>query len=119
MRYDRTVTFDTVGRNVSASFRALRSVLLLRSAERRYMKLSALNYARAAALRVTKIAVWNSSQGKAFLNRGLNIQICVIQKEENKREFVEDRTIELSEVLNIYMWTLNLEVHFIGIVSRW
>lgn len=59
-RYDRSVTFDTVDRNVSDSFRALGSVSLLRSAGsagRRCMVLSALNYATTAALRVTNIAV--------------------------------------------------------------
>jgi len=62
MRYDRSVTFDTVDRDVSASFGALGFVSLLRSAGRRLMELSALNYVTAAALRVTSIAVWNWSQ---------------------------------------------------------
>lgn len=57
VRYDRSVTFDTVDRNVSASFRAVGLVSLLRSAGRRFVVLSALKYATAAALRVTRIAV--------------------------------------------------------------
>jgi len=57
MRYDRSVTIDTVDRNASASFGALGFVSLLRSAGRRFMELSALKYATAAALRVTEIAV--------------------------------------------------------------
>lgn len=57
VRYDRSVTFDTVHRNASASFGAVGLASPLRSAGRRFVVLSALKYATAAALRVTKIAV--------------------------------------------------------------